>query len=281
MTFGAVQKCFGKLGGTVWHLSSVEVDDPQGLYVPVSLLNELRRKLVSKLEELRMNLRIGKIADVKTAIEEDSSETAIPDQSRILKVRLNQPVPSGEWDEIVVMIGHSGEVPEFADDVRLALPVFTRESDYSRFRARVKNLIRSGYVKWESADLAGIRMLKSLGVEDITADWTVYSFNAQSIRMLAELGVKRCVLSPEADQRDIPQSFAIPVERIIQQSTPLFISVTKPASENSSLLSDAKGGEFTSFEVDGLWITTRMAPRTFPASSNAISRIDLSWDPEA
>ena len=281
MTFGAVQKCFGKLGGTVWCLSSVEVDDPQGLYVPVSLLNELRRKLVSKLDELRMNLRTGKIADVKTAIEEDSSETAIPDQSRILKVRLNQPVPSGEWDEIVVMIGHSGEVPEFVDDVRLALPVFTRESDYSRFRARVKNLIRSGYVKWESADLAGIRMLKSLGVEDITADWTVYSFNAQSIRMLAELGVKRCVLSPEADQRDIPQSFAIPVERIIQQSTPLFISVTKPASENSSLLLDAKGGEFTSFEVDGLWITTRMAPRTFPAFSNAISRIDLSWDPEA
>ncbi|MBO5940105.1 MAG: U32 family peptidase [Kiritimatiellae bacterium] len=280
MTFGAVRKCFSKLGGTVWSLSSIEVDDPQGLYVPVSLLNELRRELVAKLDESRIDRRAEKIASVKEAMEEDSSETAVSDLQRVLKVRLGQSVPPGKWDETVVMIGHSGDVPEFADDVRLALPVFTKESDYSRFRARVKNLIRSGYVKWEAADLAGIRMLKSLGVEDITADWTVYSFNAQAIRMLAELGVRRCVLSPEADQRDIPQSFAVPVERIVQQSTPLFISVTKPASEDSSLLMDAKGGEFASFQVDGLWVTTRMAARVFPASSNAISRIDLSWDPE-
>jgi hypothetical protein len=72
----------------------------------------------------------------------------------------------------------------------------------------------------------------------------------------------------------------IPVERLVQQSIPLFISVTKPAAEDASRLVDAKGGEFTSFELDGLWITTRIVPKMFPASSASLTRIDLSWDPE-
>lgn len=280
MTEGAVRKCFGKLGGTVWSLSSLELDDPEGLFVPASLLNELRRELIVRLDESRSGARAEKIEAVKAAIEEDCSEAALPDAMRVVKVRLGQNVPPGNWDEIVVSIGHCGEVPELGDDVRLALPVFTKETDAGRFRARVKNLIRCGYAKWEAADLAGIRMLKSLGIEDVTADWTVYSFNSQSVRALSDLGVKRCVLSPESDSRDMPRSCAIPAERIVQQSTPLFISVTKPAAEDPSLLIDAKGGEFTSFETDGLWVTTRMVPRTFPAPDAVAVRIDLSWDPE-
>ena len=280
LTEGAVRKCFGKLGGTVWSLSSLKVEDPEGLFVPASIMNELRRELVARLDDARVHRKLEKIEDVKERLEEDSSEAAVSDPMKVVKVRLGQNVPPGDWDEVVVVIGHSGEVPEFGDDVRLALPVFTKETDYSRFRARVKNLVRSGYAKWEAADLAGIRMLKSLGVEDITSDWTVYAFNSQSILALSELGVKRCVLSPESDPRDTPQACAIPAERIIQQSTPLFISVTKPAAEDTSRLVDAKGGEFTSFELDGLWITTRVVPKTFPAPSAPVTRIDLSWDPE-
>ena len=280
MTESAVRKCFAKLGGTVWSLSSLKVDDPEGLFVPASVMNELRRALVSKLDEVRAHRKAGKIEDVCGCLEEDSSETAVCGSMRVLKIRLGQNVPSGDWDEIVVAIGHSGEVPEFGDDVRLALPVFTKEADYSRYRARIKNLVRSGYAKWEAADLAGIRMLKSLGVDDITADWTVYSFNTQSIRALSELGVKRCVLSPESDTRDMPVAYAIPVERIVQQSTPLFISLTRPAADDPTRLIDAKGGEFTSFELDGLWVTTRMIPNTYQASSVPVRRIDLSWDPE-
>ena len=281
MTEGAVRKCFGKLGGTVWTLGSLSVDDPDGLFVPASALNELRRELVERLDYAKESRKSGKISEVKESLEEDRSEAVVADAMRTVKVRLGQNVPPGEWGEVVVAIGHSGEVPEFGDDVRLALPVFTKETDYSRFRARVKNLVRSGYAKWEAADLAGLRMLKSLGVEDITADWTLYAFKAQSVRALSELGVKRCVYTPEGDPRDVPPQCPIPVERIVQQSVPLFISVTRPSVEDPSRMVDAKGVEFSSFECDGLWITTRMVPRTFPAPSGGISRIDLSWDPEA
>ena len=122
-------------------------------------------------------------------------------------------------------------------------------------------------------------MLKALGVEDITADWTLYAFNKLSAAALADMGVRRCVLSPESDPAADASAFPIPAERLVQQSTPLFISVTKPAAADPSRLADASGGEFTSFPLDGLWVTTRPTPRTFPAPADAISRIDLSWDP--
>ena len=170
-------------------------------------------------------------------------------------------------------------LPEFGDEVRLALPVFTKETDYGRLRGRVKSLLRAGYVKWETADLAGLRMLRALGVEDITADWSLYAFNALAAAALAELGIRRCVLSPESGREAEPLPFPIPVERLVQQSTPLFISVTEPATDAPSRLVSANGDTFTSFALDGLWVTTRTSPRRFSPPAGVPTRLDLSWDP--
>ena len=199
----------------------------------------------------------------------------------VVKIRIGQSVPSGEWDEVVVAIGHGGDVPELGDDgkLRLALPVFTKEGDFNRLRGRVKMLMRAGFRKWEAADLAGLRMLRSLGVDDVTADWTLYAFNSLAAAALAELGVVRCVISPESDAAEDALSFPIPADCLVQQSTPLFISLTRPAAEDTSRLVDADGGEYTSFLLDGLWTTTRLAPRTFTAPAGAGTRLDLSWDP--
>ena len=56
---------------------------------------------------------------------------------------------------------------------------------------------------------------------------------------------------------------------LAQQSTPLFVSLNKPATL------DVEG--FDAFCRDGLWVTTRNVPRTFDVPSGASTRIDLSW----
>jgi len=280
-TAEAVRKCFGKLGGSGWSLASLSVEDPEGLFVPSSVLNALRRDLVARLDAARLARRRDKVAAVRAALTGDGQGVprgdacAVP--RRVVKIRLDQPVPAGVWDEVVVAIGHSGEVPEFGDEVRLALPVFTKEAEFGRLRGRVKSLLRAGYVKWEAADLAGLRMLKALGVEDITADWTLYAFNALAAATLAELGVRRCVLSPECVAETDAVAFPIPAEQLAQQSTPLFVSVTAPATDAPSRLIAANGDEFTSFALDGLWVTTRTAPRRFSPSADLPVRFDLSW----
>ena len=43
---------------------------------------------------------------------------------------------------------------------------------------------------------------------------------------------------------------------------------------------DLKPGDtFSSFALDGLWVTTRTAPRRFSPPTGVPTRLDLSWDP--
>ena len=112
---------------------------------------------------------------------------------------------------------------------------------------------------------------ESAGIEDITADWTLYAFNSQALAALAELGVKRFVASPENTRENLQYlaESGYDVEFLSQQSTPLFMSLTKPGEQS----------ELAVFERDGLWVTTKPVPRTFPVPEGASTRIDLSWNP--
>lgn len=277
LTGEAVRKAFSKLGDTGWFLAELAVEDPHSLYAPASILNSLRRELTARLADGVARRRERKTADALAMLGETRVSPAA-EPIGVVKIRLGQDIPDGNWDETVVAIGHTGEVPEYGCDVRLALPVFTKEDACNRLRGRVKTLLRRGFTRWEAADLAGLRMLKALGADDITADWSLYAFNSQAAAQLAELGVKRVVASPERDVSAGENVFPVHTEYLSSQSTPLFISVTKPLTDTPHSLADQSGGEFVSYELEGLWITVRSRPRTFPVPAGASSRLDLSWD---
>ena len=116
-------------------------------------------------------------------------------------------------------------------------------------------------------------MLKELGVEDITADWTLYAFNSRALAELSEMGVKRFVASPENTRENLQYlaESGFDIEFLVQQSTPLFVSLTEPA---------AKPSELAVFRRDGLWVTTKLLPRTFETPEGVSVRTDLSWDPD-
>jgi hypothetical protein len=148
--------------------------------------------------------------------------------------------------------------------------VYTKEPDFNKLRVMVKGMLRRGFAKWEASDLATLRLLKSLGVVDIVADWSLYAFNSAALAELSDLGVKRFVASVE-NGRDNLQFLAesgYDVEFLVQQSTPLFISLTPPAAKPKDLLV---------YERGGLWVTIRPVPRTFDAPQGVSKRLDLSW----
>ena len=153
------------------------------------------------------------------------------------------------------------------------MPVYTHEADLNKLRVMVKHLRREGFEKWEASDLATLKILKAAGIADITADWTLYAFNSQSLAAIAELGVKRFVASPENTRENLQYlaESGYDVEFLAQQSTPLFVSLTKPGDQD----------ELAVFERDGLWVTTKRVPRTFDLPEGVSTRIDLSWDPVA
>ena len=263
-TAEAVRQAFSRLGGTDYFLGGLSVDDPNRLFAPPRILNELRRALVERLDEARAAARgeavSAALADIGSCRAAEEGRKPV----RRLKIRAGQSVPEGEWDEVVVVMGEGGD--------RVATPVYNGDADFPKLRAEAKRLVRNGCLCWEASDLATLRMLRSLGVEDITADWTLYAFNSQSLRELADLGVRRFVASPENGRENL-QALAesgFDVEFLAQQSTPLFISLTEPA---------ARPQDLAVFRIGRLWVTTRPAPREFAAPHGASVRIDLSWDP--
>ena len=303
-----VRKAFAKLGGTGYRLGKLTVNDPDGLFVPMSVLNDLRRDLVEALNENREKVLQEKIEAAKeeeVAFFSRDRNVASPLRcnvkgdatflSRNVKIRIGQAVPSGDWNEIIVAINPATQIEDIEalhcspptptptqnsnSVTRLALPVYTSELTFNKLRSAVKRFLRAGYDKWEASDLATLRMLKQVGITDITADWTLYAFNARALAQVASLGVKRFVASPENGRENLQYlaESGYDVEFLTQQSTPLFISLTKPEGKTES---GELGSGLSVFVRDGLWVTTKSVPRTFAAPSDASTRLDLSWDPE-
>ncbi len=261
-TYEGVRKAFTKLGNTAYELGELKVSDPEGLFVPMSVLNDVRCELVERLDEQFERVRNGRkdAARAESCAGGSLSDAVL----KTVKIRPDQKVPRGAWDEVVVVMGEGGD--------RVATPVFTSEKDFGRLRVAVKGLIRRGCIRWEAGDLATFRMLRELGVSDITADWTIYAFNSRALKELFDLGVTRFVASPENTRENLQYlaKSGYEVEFLVQQSTPLFISLTEPAIKPKNL---------AVYETGGLWITTKPFPRVFDPPRGVSSRIDLSWDP--
>lgn len=278
-TFEGVKKAFSKLGGTDYRLGALTVADDDKRFAPMSLLNDLRRELVGRMDAVREQALNEKTA---AALAHEPAGEHPARRLRTLKLRLDQAVPAGAWDEVVVAIDAGTTVSDLdglsvrlpSSDVRLALPVYTPEPDFNRLRVAVKRLLRAGVARWEASDLATLRMLRALGVADLTADWTLYAFNSHALAALSELGVKRFVASPENGRENLRllAESGHDIEFLSQQSTPLFVSLTQPA---------ARPADLAVFRRGGLWVTTKHAPRTFAVPEGASERVDLSWDPPA
>ena len=278
-TYSAVEKAFSKLGETDYSLGSLKLVDTDRLFAPMGVLNDLRRDLVEKLDDARAR----SVADrAEKALSEDESPSAAnAPRRRTVKIRPDQKLPAGDWDEVIVAVNENSAgslddnqtIKQFkqSNNLRIAMPVYTYEADLNKLRVMVKRLRREGFEKWEASDLATLKILKAAGIADITADWTLYAFNSQSLAAVAELGVKRFVASPENTRENLQYlaESGYDVEFLSQQSTPLFVSLTKPGDQD----------ELAVFERDGLWVTTKRVPRTFDLPEGVSTRIDLSWDP--
>ena len=291
-TVEGVRKAFSKLGGSDYRLGALTVNDPERLFAPMSLLNDLRRDLVEKLDAARERARretVGRAQEEAASMplwakaeghSVRSGEDAASPVGRV-KVRAGQRIPAGEWGEVIVAINGGTDLETVnrtieqsnGRTIRLALSVYTAEPEFNRLRVTVKGLLRKGFIRWEASDLATLRMLKALDVTDITADWTLYAFNSRALAELSEMGVKRFVASPENNRENLQYlaESGYDVEFLTQQSTPLFVSLTEPA---------ARPKELAVFRRDGLWVTTKPVPRTFETPEGVPTRLDLSWDPD-
>ncbi len=272
----AAETAFRKLGESVYCLDSFDLDNTSARFVPASLFNDLRRHLLARLDEARETRLLASAASARAAVDAELASCSSGDEARVcrrVKIRSGHDVPAGAWDEVVVALSRKDLTVDGPTSTRLALPVYTAESDFPALRRQVKRLLARGYDKWEAADLATLRLLTNLGVRDITADWTLYALNPVALAALVDLGVRRVVVSPEASAAEKASLARHPafIEFLARQATPLFLSLHAPDGAASS-------SRLATFERDGLVVTTAAAPRVFDVPSGCSSRFDFSWE---
>lgn len=217
----SVKKVFAKTGDTELTLDRLEIENPQGLFIPVSLLNELRRQLY---EQIIPQYSLGQIDEV--------APRQLPIAAKwIVKIDRADSVALLDWDEIeevIFLISPETNINEVKklpkNKVRIALPAVCRR--VKDFEPLINKLLDAGYKKWEIANYWGLAVLPIKKI-DLSFDNLLYMFNTQAMQMAKEIGASRITLSVEdtmSNLKNLALAAPLPLTFVVYQDVPLFTS---------------------------------------------------------
>ncbi len=238
----SVRQCFEKLGDTSWQLGSLTfLDNSVPVFVPMSVLNDARRRLIDEFSNHWKQSRRNFQPLEKLPVAPPPPAVCWSVKMRRFPFDAAQGRPCLEdIAEFILEVdpARPEEIEKAAaalpDRLRLALPVIIRENEVAAYKELIDSL--PGHQKWEAANLGGLQLLS--GKTDITADWPLYILNTQAALQWREQGILQFVLSPE----DQVENLTALIEALggaaivpVYQHTPLMISATKPAADATEL----------------------------------------------
>jgi putative protease len=248
----AVQEAFARLGDTEFALGGLQIDNPQQLFLPASVLNRLRREVIEKLQyevksEAQRRLEQVQQAVCRGVVGELTPAAHLRWNIKVDRCDYLEDLADRDWDEVdEVVIDISRDHPttlieqlkrwgDFLgpDKIRVALPAITRKWEERGLVAKIDKLRNNGWRKWEAANLSAWSFLgidphqpQTSGL-DIATDWSVYVLNRAAAQAVMSIGASRFALSPEdgrANLQTLLREFPKQAVLIVYQDTPLFIA---------------------------------------------------------
>ncbi len=254
-----IKNCFSRLGETPFELENIRVDISEGLFVPLSVLNNIRREYFAWLSVAWQNERMLKCDGIKKWLEGESvafgnsineekhlHHVITEDEIRLsLKIdRLNcldLVLSEKIYKLYIVLTDKTISCLQQNDDIIdillkkeemivFSLPVIMRSigvglETYNYFAKSVRVLIEKGFKQFQIANLGAMGLF---GNEDVIlyADYPFYSLNPLSVIKQRKLGFKRQTLSPEDGMENLKTLLSDNTDLILYQDTPLFTSET-------------------------------------------------------
>ena len=275
-TEGAAKKVFNKTGATPFTLNNIELTGETTLFIPSSIMNNLRREfyeeLSTKLEDVETEI-LGHIytkAEESKGVERStntSPEWIIKTDNPISLFTLNQEIAS-KFSEVIVEINENVNPQLLSEEleklqtvfsssiIRIALPAICRNSRLKNVKKAVEEMFAKGYLSWQISNLWGLQLLKTHNPTSITGSSTLYNFNHESIDEQLSLGLDRVTLSIEDGQRNLEELIKLRGHKVAlttYQDVPLFIGeACSYSSFNNGCLEDCK-----EINNNRLWEDTR------------------------
>lgn len=267
----AVRQAFAKTGDTVFELRQLTVENSSGRFVPVSVLNNLRRQLLEQI-----------IPDQTTPRFEEIMPRSLPlTKQWIIKADRIDILAGLEADaqELILQINPKMKAEEIfrlpKEKLRLALPAVCRRTE--DFEPLIAKLLASGYKKWEIANYWGLGVLPVKKL-DISFDNLIYMFNTQAVQAAKDIGASRVTLAVEdtlVNLKDLAQCAPLPVVMVVYQDVPLFTSAVcirendcRNCDRQPRLMELVKNGK-TYWALSENCETTLFAARPFAAAQKA------------
>ena len=198
----------------------VLIDNKAGVFVPVSVLNQLRRDLYN---EVQITGKHGVLPP--TTVHTKMAPKWLLKTDDLQKIAL---LNMADFSEIIVELQPNFDLTSLKslpkNKIRLALPTVARQPQ--SYKDVIQKALASGYHKWEIGNWWGLEMLPKKGI-DLTFDTPFYILNRESTQFAKELGATRVSLSIEdtlENLQTVAQKSALPITLIVYQDTPLFIS---------------------------------------------------------
>lgn len=217
----AIETAFAKTGETDFNLTELKIDNPDNLFVPVSMLNDLRRSLY---EQIVIEDKHGQLPPVLSARKDVCPQWVIKTDDLDYLDGIN----FDDVSEIIWLISPDSK-PELAkllpkSKLRLALPAVCRHP--AKFVPLINSFIGQGYRKWEIGNYWGLEILPENGI-DLSFDTSIYMLNTQAIAQAQDMKAAHVTLALEDDLKNmqaLSEEGCLPVTMVVYQDVPLFTS---------------------------------------------------------
>lgn len=217
----AIRSAFAKTGDTVFALRTLDICNSEGLFVPLSLLNELRRELYAAVKP---EYKYGSLPVYLGRQSEPQGQWIIKTDNPLSLSLLDM----SRFAEIILLLSPESRFSDVKNlpknKVRLALPAVCRNPVV--FAPLIKSFVDAGYRKWEIANYWGLGVLPKNGI-DLSFDTPLYVLNSAATSLLKDMHVSRAAFSVEdtmANIMSLNNKSLLPMVLPVYQDVPLFTS---------------------------------------------------------
>lgn len=294
-----IQEQLGRLGDTPFEIKSLKLDWDDQVFLPVSVLNQLRRDAADDLMQKRIAYYDKRAVSMKKPVfhgrENPEPLEAVPAlQSRLSReTMLNgyadrldyQPgdlkgldilsfAPASFSFELNSLREQVEAIQQSGIQVRLVLPAITRMADMTWLRS-LPDAFWTLFDDYQIGNLGQLKLLKEKGIDKCFGSHTLNAANTLTMAQLSDLGLKGVTLSPELttmEIRDIMNQTSLSWEILVYGLLVLMTLEYCPQSDTQSATRLDGKGSCHSCSFMGTHTLTDRKGYTFPVRKKRISR---------
>ena len=216
-----------KLGNTPYELRNIEIELDEGVSLPISVINQMRRECIDILSEERIPVKGRKYKNQKISYAPQVVERNKDKKIRVkvknleqLKEVLNFEIDAIYYEDISTIEEALHLAQTYNKELIYSAPRIIRNKEYKRL-AKVRDLNLSNI---QIGTLGSIEYFKN---KNFCIDYYLNSFNSETINHFKNEGANTVCISQELNMNEIEETLTytdIDVESVVYGYTPMMIS---------------------------------------------------------